>query len=125
MQDNQHEQLFTELTPTEAAVIEGGKTLRLYKIEAIEANADTFGKDEAYLNFDGKKIWSRSMGTGSSAEIDLSLNFTGTATLNLYDDDKTGDDFIDGFVANKPTGGKKVAKLSGSGSKYQLTYSVS
>lgn len=125
MQDNQHEQLFTELTPVEAAVIEGGKTLRLYSIEAIKASADTVGKDEAYLNFNGKKIWSRSMGTGNSAPIDLSLNFYGKATLNLYDEDPGQDDPMGGIVVDKPTGGQRVATLSGSGSKYQLKYSVS
>ncbi|NER31807.1 MAG: hypothetical protein F6J89_30410, partial [Symploca sp. SIO1C4] len=40
MNNNQQEQLFTELTPEEGAVIEGGAWLYLYKATAINAGAD-------------------------------------------------------------------------------------
>ena len=127
MQDNQHEQLFTELTPVEAAVIEGGKTFYLYSIEAIKAGADKGGDDDAYLNIGGKKVWSKKMGTGStSSDLTISESIGKDATISLFDADPwpNRDDLIDSFVVNSTT--KKTTKtLEGSGSKYKLTYSIS
>jgi hypothetical protein len=48
MKDNQHEQLFSELTPAEAAVVAGGLRLTIDRIQAIRADADFIGPDDTY-----------------------------------------------------------------------------
>ena len=124
MKDFQHEQLFTELTPGQAAVIEGGKTLRLYSIRCIEAGADPVGPDEAYLTFGGKRIWSSSMDDGSYKPINKSYTFEGTSILSLYDDDVSDSDDPIGSVGITGRTGFISTTFEGSGSKYTLNYEV-
>lgn len=127
MKDEQHEQLFTELTPEQASVIEGGKTLRLYSIKANKAGADPVGNDEPYIIFKGNKVWSGSMGTGDFRAINKGgLTFQGTETISLYDDDASPnrDDLIKSFLINSPTGKPTSIILEGSGSSYTLNYEV-
>ena len=125
MKDFQDEQLFTELTPEQAAVIEGGKTLRLYSITCLKAGADPAGNDEAYLKLGDQKIWSSSMGTGDYLAINKSYGFEGAPNLSLYDDDASPnrDDLIDSVGVNGGTGFLS-RQFEGSGSKYQVNYQV-
>jgi hypothetical protein len=86
MKDNQHEQLFTELTAEQAAVIEGGATLYLNRIECLKASSDPVGGDEPYINVNGKKVWSGSMEQGSTLTINKSVKGSSFDT-SMYDDD--------------------------------------
>lgn len=126
MKDFQHEQLFTELTPEQAAVIEGGKTLRLYSIKCLTANADFIGKDEAYFTLGGNKIWSRSMGSDEPrVPINKSYGFEGAPHLALYDADSYAPDDLMGYVGvNGGTGVIEDKVFDGSGSTYLVTYQV-
>jgi hypothetical protein len=70
MKDNQHEQLFSELTPAEAAVVEGGLRLTIDRIQAIRAGADPIGADDTYITVNGTKIWGDySMTTGQTRSV--------------------------------------------------------
>jgi hypothetical protein len=83
----QHEQLFTDLTSEQAAVIEGGATLTLQRIECLKASSDPVGGDEPYINVNGNKQWSGSMEQGSTRTINKKLKVGSVADINMFDDD--------------------------------------
>ena len=49
----QNQPLFTELTPEEAAVIEGGVSFRLDSVEVIQAGADFGSGDDPLVKVNG------------------------------------------------------------------------
>jgi preprotein translocase subunit YajC len=128
MQDNQHEQLFTELTPVEAAVIEGGIRLTINRIQAIKAGADTIGADDTYITANGSKIWGDySMTTGQTRSVNRSLTTSGSSTrVELFDDDPwpNRDDSLGGFTAVNTNGRLRRERVNGSGSTYDVYYSA-
>jgi hypothetical protein len=107
-----NEQLFTELTPEEGAVIEGGATLTLHSVYAHNPQ-----KLEAlHLTFNGKTIFSNS-------EITESVDFQGWGLLKFYDDDNWSRDYLgDMPISDRP--GSVRTQLGGSGYRYILHYSV-
>ncbi|NEO16560.1 MAG: hypothetical protein F6J98_47215 [Moorea sp. SIO4G2] len=118
------EQLFSELTSEEAAVIEGGLTLILHSIQAVKAGADRRGRDEAYLLVNNVKWWGvKKMKTGQSRSINEIIPFGGSANIQLFDRDPGTDDFMGDLRISQPTG-LSITTLSGSGSIYKLTYEV-
>lgn len=84
MNKMQHEQLFTDLTPEQAAVVEGG-LYRLDSIEGVRVSADPIGGDEPYINVNGTKIWSGSLEQGGTATINQLA--PEAASISLYDND--------------------------------------
>ena len=127
MKDNKQKQLFTELTSEEGAVIVGGATLRIDKIQAVKAGADTFSKDDTYITVNGEKIGGEfGFSTGQTHTIGLSQDFDGKATIRLFDSDPVWDDPMGSFdVSSQPTNGLQTATVSGSGSTYDVYYEVS
>lgn len=104
MNTNEHEPLFTDLTPEQAAVVEGGATFNLVSVECVAAKADRNGPpDELYINFGGYKLRPGSMGPGDIAPLKGTL--TSNDEIRLYDDDPR--DNPDDLIA--------YGKLSGSG----------
>lgn len=130
MNNNQQEQLFTELTSEEGAVIEGGATLYLYKATAINAGADPgwFNGDDVYARINGDKTRkTNDVDRGETANFYKFKTFSGTASINLFDDDSWGnpDDYLGGFTVNSTsTNGFKTKRISGGGSTYDVTYMV-
>lgn len=127
MKDNQQEQLFTELTSEEAAVIEGGAELRLYSIEAIKTGMDSFGSDDVYLKVNGSKEWGTTkMSAGDTKYISKNrIVGDGKTTIDLFDDDPwpRRDDLIATIKVGK-TNGYKTVTLKNSKSEYRLTYAI-
>jgi hypothetical protein len=123
-----NEQLFTELTSEEAAVIEGGAFVLIEKIQAIKANADLVGKDDTYITIGGQKIWGdRGMGTGDSAVVNLGVGFNNQTTVALFDKDPKvlgigNDDPMGSFTVSGATNGTAIRRVSGSGSTYDVYY---
>lgn len=124
------ELLFSELTPEEGAVIEGGATLRLIRATAIKASADAFpaiNGDDVYIKCNGNKIYgtNNNVKTGNTFGIGKSCEFNGTASIRFFDADVLSDDSLGGFtVGTTPTNGTKSSVISGSGSKYEVYYTV-
>lgn len=122
-------ELFTELTPEEAAVLEGGLSLTIDSIEAIWTNSDAVGRDDTYIKVNGNKIWGGkkgvSMRAGDTKSVNQSVSFDGSTTIDLFDRDPGKDDFIGGFTVNKVTGGTAVATVGGDSSIYRVFYQVS
>jgi len=124
MKDNQNEQLFSELTPAEAAVVEGGLRLTIERIQAIRADADTIGPDDTYITVNGRKIWGDfSMTTGQSRAVNRTLTPSGpSARVELFDADPGNDDRLGGFNAVNTRGVLTRERVSGSGSIYDVYY---
>ena len=125
------EQLFTELTPEQAAVIEGGLSLYIDKIEAIRTGADALGRDDVYINANGNKIWGGKKGermrAGDTKSVETSFSFDGSATIDLFDRDPGKDDFLGSFTVNSVTNGTTAATVSLgqlSASEYKVFYTV-
>jgi hypothetical protein len=126
MKDNQHEQLFSELTPAEAAVVEGGVRVVIDRIQAIKAGADPVGADDTYITVNGHKIWGNySMTTGQTRFVGKSYTAPGSsAQVRLFDDDGrwSRDDQMGGFAAVNTNGVLTPVRVSGSGSTYDVYY---
>jgi hypothetical protein len=125
MKDNQHEELFTELTPAEAAVIGGGLNLTIHRIHAIKAGADRTSNDDTYIKVNGQRIGGEySMSSGGSRLLELNRSIPGSsARVELFDADwPDGDDSLGGFTARNTNGVLDRVRVSGSGSIYDVYY---
>ncbi|MDZ8258556.1 hypothetical protein [Nostoc sp. ChiQUE01b] len=125
------EQLFTELTPKEGAVIEGGARLFLYKALALRASSDILpgvNGDDVVIKLNGNKIHGtvKNVKTGDVININKFFDFSGTATLDFFDADPPGnpDDYLGGFNVKNPTNGQTSRVISGSDSEYRVFYEV-
>ncbi|MEG4580736.1 hypothetical protein QUA71_14155 [Microcoleus sp. MON1_C5] len=125
MKDNQHEQLFSKLTPAEAAVVEGGLRLTIDRIQAIKAGADSLSNDDTYITVNGTKIWGDyGMNSGQTRLVNRSRTTPGSsARVQLFDADwPDSDDSMGGFTAGNTNGALTRARVSGSGSTYDVYY---
>ncbi|MGK7898302.1 MAG: hypothetical protein AB4372_32980 [Xenococcus sp. (in: cyanobacteria)] len=118
-----NEQLFTELTPEEGAVVEGGATFTLHSVYAAKADK----QDDLYLKFNGEKVF----GVTDMDNYDYKLagkskTFHGWGRLNFYDDDFwSGDDYLGGkWIYESPAYWHR-AQATGKGYDYTAYYSVS
>ncbi len=119
-----NEQLFTELTPEQAAIVEGGLFIHIEKIHAIKAGADTLSKDDTYIKINGEKLWGeKSFGTGQERDVNRGLSVDSSfARVTLFDEDWGNDDYLGGFTARNTNGSLRRAQVSGSGSTYDVYY---
>ena len=137
---NAQEQLFTDLTPEEGAIIEGGATLTIHEVYCIQSREDgPFSNgDDLYIKVNGSKIFGKKndVDGGESFSVNESKTFSDIATISLFDDDPwydpSGDDDIGSFsVSSTPTSGRKTVQVGSSNSLnlfdsgYNVTYSVS
>ena len=128
MKDNQHEQLFSELTPAEAAVVEGGFRVVIDRIQAIRAGADPVGADDTYITVNGRKIWGHyNMTRGRTRSVNSHYQSpfaTEAVRVQLVDYDWAGGhDNLGGFFAVR-TNGVVKKQVQGSGSIYEVYYSA-
>ena len=128
--------LCTELTDEQASTVRGGRKLTIKRIQAVKANADPgflggslfSSDDDTYLTVDGKQIFGpKQFATGTSLTVNRSVEVGDTATIRAFDEDsflRFGDDPLGSATVSKATTGG-VATLSGSGSTYEVFYSLS
>jgi hypothetical protein len=121
--------LLTDLTVEQSAIVEGGLFLYIQGIQAIRAGADTFGDDETYISYTdsmGKKsaLGETSMSSGEYHDVSFGTPVFGVGSVQLFDSDWGQDDSLGGFRVSGPTNGPAVQRVSGSGSTYDVYYSV-
>jgi hypothetical protein len=112
------ESLFTELTPDQAQMLEGGRRIDIVRVRCIKAGN---GFDRLSFTVNGKKVGGTfNMQAGSSASFVGGANFEGTARVRLFDQN-------DGSVGsfNASTLGSTSRTVSGNGSTYEVMYQVS
>jgi hypothetical protein len=123
------ESLFTELTADQAEMLEGGKRVDILLVRCIKAGADGSGADELFFNINGQNLpiggQTISMLTNGVANVGVSANFNGAATVSLFDKDtSSSNDLMGSFSVSTNTNGSKTVRVSGSGSTYDVTYRV-
>jgi hypothetical protein len=101
--------------------------LLIDSIQAVRADADTFGDDDTYITVNGSKIFgSTGLGSGKSKSVNRGLGVLGTARVELFDEDgflNGADDSLGGFTVTQPTNNEvKIQRVSGSGSIYNVFY---
>lgn len=122
-----NQELFTELSNEEGSVIQGGYTVTLEKIVAINAGADNGSKDDLYVKIGGNKIGpEHDMGTGDTAYYNISVEYQTQTNIDLFDADGwlNPDDHIGTVTAMGFTYGTYIQRVSGSGSTYDVYYNV-
>jgi hypothetical protein len=121
--NNQNEQLFTDLTAKEAAVIEGGAVF-LSHIQALKLTQDEKdGRDEPYILNNRRRIWGpEGMKVGDIRKVGKFVRF---GAIQLWEKDSRFDDFIGQLNIDRPRPPLRgSAILTGSGAKYRLFYSI-
>ncbi|MBD2449670.1 hypothetical protein H6G76_21365 [Nostoc sp. FACHB-152] len=126
--NNQLEQLLTELTPEQAATLEGGLFLLVDGFQAINAGADTFNGDDTYITVNGQRLAGAYDGvsTGQFIAVNRGLGVSDFANVDLFDEDdgflSGSDDYLGGFTVTGVTNGQAVTRVSGGGSTYDVYY---
>ena len=123
-------ELFTDLSQEQCETVEGGLFVFIDTMQAVKAGADFIGKDDTYVTVDGSKIWGvKSFSSGQTRTLNIGTSVDGSsARVNLFDDDPSGfpfynkDDSMGGFTAYNTNGALRRARVSGSGSTYDVYY---
>ncbi|OYD95744.1 hypothetical protein CDG76_12495 [Nostoc sp. 'Peltigera membranacea cyanobiont' 210A] len=125
------EQHFTNLTPEEASVIEGGYTLNVYSLVCAADGADPWykGKDDVYakVTLDGitTNYGVGDMGTGDAKNLLWEFNFFENAEISFFDSDwPDSDDPLGSISVSGLTNGLQKPTIRGSGSRYKVFYDV-
>jgi hypothetical protein len=123
------QQLLTDLTAEQSAIVEGGAFLYIQGIQAIVSGADPESNDDTYMTFtdsNGKKtaLGETSMATGAYKDVSFGTMINGVGSIQLFDSDWWYDDYMGGFNVSTPTNGLAIQRVSGSGSTYDVYYSV-
>jgi len=121
-----NQELFTELTPEQGAMVEGGLFIFIDQIQAIKAGADLIGKDDTYITINGNKLWGdKSFSTGQTRTVNIGTSTPASfARIELFDKDGflNRDDPMGGFTAFNTFGSQQIMRVSGSGSIYDIYY---
>ena len=117
------QQLFTELTPEEAAAIEGGYYLYLKTLECFE---EPYGSDsyKVVVEVDGSNVHSfkGDMDPGEVWHINRGEYYQNYLTVSIWEEDPLlKDDFIGSMTIKRPAGSGFV-EYRGSGYHFGLTY---
>ncbi|MDJ0678070.1 MAG: hypothetical protein QNJ36_22250 [Calothrix sp. MO_167.B42] len=119
MQNNQ-EELFTKLTPEEAAAVQGGATLELDYLYARNPGQNDpsimVGKDTVFAKWDVRR-------NSFAFTKNIKKKITGDTTLSLWDMDvNSGDDLL-GYrqLSGRPTRGWQLLKAGGYTMRYRVT----
>jgi hypothetical protein len=116
------ESLFTDLTADQAQVLEGGKRIDILTVRCIQAGG---GSDNLFFTINGQNVmFGRTIGmqAGSVANVGVSANFDGTATISLFDKNNSSSSL--GSLGSTNNNGTRTRQVSGGGSKYEVTYRV-
>ncbi len=137
------EQLFTEVTPEQAAIVEGGLRVQLTQLTCLQAGADGGGSEEVWVSYltdkppavpanavngpDVTLASPTSMSAGSVKNISsLSSSSNSGVTVNFFDKDgstEIGSDFLGQFFVGR-AGSNQSRTISGSGSTYRVTFNA-
>ncbi|SPE58051.1 hypothetical protein SNS2_3691 [Streptomyces netropsis] len=95
---------------------------------SCQTTEDSTGADEAYLNFNGSRIFGpTSINDGESREIGVFRTFFGQATVDLFDEDSPdADDHLGGIIVRSSEAGlgQRVQAFTGDDAHYTILYEV-
>lgn len=127
------ETLFTEISPEQAAVVEGGLQVLLTSIRCIKAGADLGSGDDVFVRYNSRDANAlngpdltfakpKSMTTGSFSNISTKGSASGSVRVDLFDKDSTGPQLLGGFRVS--SAGRRTRTVSGSGSTYEISFTA-
>ena len=133
--NSQNEQLFTDLTPEEAAIIAGGVNLWLGTIKALRGtDQHEFRPDnteEVYIQTSkGTRLWSGGLNVGNKGKyINKSIRGITSRFFSVFDYDnpnsgRGGNDFIGALSLKKRKGKYNATLFSTKNSIYKLSYRI-
>lgn len=114
--------------PTRQANATGAYTIVLDRLVCYDT--EDWGADEPYLTVDGSTVWGPgSINNGQTADVNVTRTFSGSITINLYEDDwPDADDYISSIIVYEGAAGLGEQSLSfinaGNGSHYTLYFHV-
>lgn len=124
------ESLCSDLTDEQASTVQGGLTVKIKKIQAIRAGADGGlfpNDDDTYMTIDGTKVYGpKDFNTGTTRYMNIKRNVGKIGRIELFDKDgalRGRDDSLGGFSVFYPRKDGR-ARVSGSGSTYDIFYDV-
>ncbi len=122
MKDNQNNQLFTELTDEQSAVVEGGARLYIDTIFAVTARK----QDDLYIRFNRDKIFgTKDIDSQETLNVKKGYTFFHNAGLELWDEDWGSDDRLySKWITTEPTNGYQNLEVKGDGYEYHIKYKV-
>lgn len=126
MKDNQQNQLFTELTPEQASIVEGGAWLQIGALYSEYTGADPDSGDDAYIEVNGKKLWGTKEFNGKmSYSVDKGIFFKDYAFINVIDKDDSSNQLVGyGHMSEHNNLGSWVKLNSANGSQYWIYYQM-
>ncbi|MFD7235374.1 hypothetical protein ACFWAT_08685 [Streptomyces syringium] len=101
-------------------------TLSLFTL-ACHETSDAVGGDEAFIHVDGQRVFGPAdIDRGQTREVGFSKPFTGQVSIDLFDAESFGSDFLGNIVVRESEAGqgRKVGTFRQAGAHYTLTYEV-
>jgi hypothetical protein len=125
LKNNLNKQLFTELTPTEGAIIRGGSNrAKITSISSNKSGADDDGGDELKMSQNYSLFWKGDMKTGQTKSIGKYMN--GGDSISLLEDDYLSPSEWISRGTKLPSSGSigqsGQLRLAGAGSDYTVNY---
>lgn len=119
---NSNGQLFTDITPEQAAIVEGGLTVQLLQLRCVEAGG---GSDEVFAEFNGVRSLNRPVFMRKGSVANFAASGSGSSVIVRLRDKSNGNASLGSFRVSRTTGkNQQVRFLSGNGSRYELTFNA-
>jgi hypothetical protein len=117
------EQLFTEVSPEQAAIVEGGLRVQLLQLRCLEAGG---GSDQVFATFNGVDTSlgrTKFMRKGSVANFSQSGDSGAPVRVRLRDK-SNGNASLGSFVVSGINGNPQKRTISGNGSRYEVSFTA-
>ena len=118
-----NDQLFTEVTPEQAAVVEGGLRVQLLQLRCLQAGG---GSDRVFAEFNGVRSGSgrtQFMQTNSVANF-AEAGGSGSSVRVRLRDQSNRNASLGSFIVSSTTGNSVTRRISGNGSTYDVTFNA-
>lgn len=120
-----NDQLFTEVTPEQSSVVEGGLRVQLLSIRCLEAGG---GSDQVFAQFNGVNGSvggaSTFMRKGFFANFSQAGGGSASSVLVRLRDKSNGNASLGSFTVSSKVRNSQTRVISGNGSRYEVTFNA-
>ncbi|MBI4781735.1 MAG: hypothetical protein HY785_10435 [Oscillatoriophycideae cyanobacterium NC_groundwater_1537_Pr4_S-0.65um_50_18] len=118
-----NDQFFTEVSPEQAAVVEGGLRVQLLQLRCLEAGG---GSDQVFAEFNGVRS---GFGRTQFMRRNFVANFTeaggsGSSVRVRLRDASNGNASLGSFRVSSTVKNSRTQVISGNGSRYEVTFNA-
>lgn len=118
-----NDQLFTEVTPEQAAVVEGGLRVQLLRLRCVQAGG---GSDQVFAEFNGVRS---GFGRTQFMQANSVANFaeaggSGSPVRVRLRDQSNRNASLGSFLVSSTTRNSVTRRISGNGSTYDVTFNA-